>query len=145
MRGKNILFVCKHNVFRSKTAEAYFNKINKNKKIKTDSVGLVKLDWLDNKNLPVLNAQRKLLKKKGINLTKSSKTLSARLIRKQDLIIIVSDSIPDIFHDDYVVKDLKIITWKIKDVTSENYSKKKLMNTIDFIMKKVDNLVKELK
>jgi len=36
-----ILFVCKHNRFRSKVAEAFFNKLKKNKKIKAESAGLV--------------------------------------------------------------------------------------------------------
>ena len=38
----NILFVCRYNRFRSRTAEAYFKKINKNKKIKVKSAGIFK-------------------------------------------------------------------------------------------------------
>ncbi len=142
---KNILFVCKHNVFRSKTAEAYFNKINKNKNLKADSVRLIKLDWFDKNNTKVIDSQRKALEKKEIYVKKGSKTLSAKLIRKQDLIIVISNNISDFFHDDYVKKNLEVRIWKIKDITSENYSGKSLIHTIDSIMKKVENLVKELK
>ena len=36
-----ILFICKYNAFRSKVAESYFNKMNKNKKIKAFSRGFI--------------------------------------------------------------------------------------------------------
>ena len=38
----NILFVCKYNRFRSKIAEAYFNKINKNKLVSVKSAGIIR-------------------------------------------------------------------------------------------------------
>ena len=38
----NILFVCKHNVFRSRVAEAYFKAINQNKNLKASSAGPIK-------------------------------------------------------------------------------------------------------
>jgi len=40
----NILFICKHNLFRSQVAENFFNKLNKNKKYKSDSAGIIKWD-----------------------------------------------------------------------------------------------------
>ncbi len=40
MKKINILFVCRYNRFRSRVAEAYFKKINKNFKVK--SAGLFK-------------------------------------------------------------------------------------------------------
>ena len=33
-----ILFICRHNRFRSKIAEGYFNKINKNVKVKSAGI-----------------------------------------------------------------------------------------------------------
>jgi len=42
---KKILFVCKYNRFRSKTAEAFFNLLKHNKKIKAKSTGLIKGDY----------------------------------------------------------------------------------------------------
>ena len=39
---KSILFVCKYNRFRSRVAEAYFKKINKNKNISVKSAGIIK-------------------------------------------------------------------------------------------------------
>ena len=47
MNKKKILFVCKHNVFRSRTAEVLFNKYNKNKKYSANSAGLIKYEKKD--------------------------------------------------------------------------------------------------
>ncbi|MCH8945646.1 MAG: hypothetical protein IIA85_01870 [Nanoarchaeota archaeon] len=142
---KNILFICKHNVFRSNTAEAYFKKINENKNIKASSAGFIKGDWFGKRAKEVINSQRKALKKKGINIKSKSKTLSIKLLKKQNLIIIISNDLSNIFNENYMKQDSKIRIWKIKDVTSKNYSEKNLIKAIDSIMKKVDDLVKELK
>ena len=48
---KNILFVCKHNVFRSKIAEAYFKKVNQNREINAKSAGIIKADIINWKDL----------------------------------------------------------------------------------------------
>ena len=142
---KNILFICKHNIFRSVAAEAYFKKINKNKNIGASSAGFIKGDWFSKSQEKLLSLQRKALKKKGINIKRKSKTLSIKLLKKQNLIIIISNDLSNIFNEDYMKQDSKIRIWKIKDVTSKNYSEKNLIKAIDSIMKKVDDLVKELK
>ena len=41
----NIIFVCKYNRFRSRVAEAYFNKINRNKNIHAYSRGVIRGDY----------------------------------------------------------------------------------------------------
>ena len=142
---KNILFVCKHNIFRSKLAEAYFNKINTNKNINSDSAGFIKANWLTKAQRKTVKLERKAIKKKGINLKSGSKILNVKLLKKQYLIIIISNDLPNIFKEEYMKKNLKVITWKIKDVTSKNYSEKNLIKTIDLIIKKVDGLVEKLK
>ena len=143
----NILFICKHNIFRSKVAEAYFKKINKNKNITVESAGFIKGAWMS-KPLPVIriiNKQKFAAEKRGFKLKIQSKELSIDLLRKQDLIIIISDDLKNIFNEkEYMKKNLKVRTWKIKDVKHTNYTEKKLDYTIDQIMKKVDKLVKEL-
>jgi len=53
-----IAFVCKYNRFRSQIAEAYFNKLNKNKSIKVYSAGVIK-GW------PIAKTTKRLLKNWG--------------------------------------------------------------------------------
>ena len=142
---KKILFICKHNIFRSKTAEAYFKKINKNKSIKVDSAGFIKGNWFGKQSKRIINFQRSLLKTKGINIKPGSKPLSIKLIREQDLIIIISNDLPNFFNEDYAKKSLKVRIGKVKDVTSRNYSEKNLIKAVNSVIKKVNDLVKELK
>jgi len=42
MKTKKIIFICRGNVFRSRIAENYFKKKNKNKNIKVISGGVMK-------------------------------------------------------------------------------------------------------
>jgi len=65
----NILFVCKWNRFRSKLAEAYFKKVNKNKKIKVKSAGLIK-GW------PLSKNQIRLAEKFDIKIGEENKMTS---------------------------------------------------------------------
>lgn len=144
----NLLFICKHNLFRSKVAEAYFKKLNKNKNIQVDSAGFIKGIWtkIPLPAIRILNKQKEVAKKRGFKLEIQSKELSIDLLSKQDLIIIISDNLPNIFNEkEYIKKGLKVRTWKIKDVDSNNYNEKRLDNTFNQIMKMVDKLVKELK
>lgn len=145
MTKKNILFICKHNLFRSKTAEIYFKKINKNKNVKASSAGFIKGDWLNKLDKKIINIEREVLGEKKINITSGSRPLSTNLIRKQDLIIIISDDLPNIFTEGYLKKNLEVRIWKIKDTDSKDYSEKNITGIIDSIVKKVDSLVKELK
>ena len=141
----NILFICQHNIFRSKAAESYFKKENRNKKVKASSAGLIKVNWLSKNEKRIISLQRKALGEKGIKINQKSRILSTSLIRKQDLIIIVANDIPDIFTGREYANRANVRIWKIKDVIPRNYSKKNLISTIDSIMKRVDVLVKELK
>ena len=122
---KNILFVCKHNVFRSKVAEAYFKKINKNRKINASGVGIIKSDVLSKEEKEIINFQRKTAKKFGIDVQDGSNTLSTSLLKKQDLIIIVADDVPkQIFKNKFYLKPgLKVIVWNIPDVKKEKVMK----------------------
>ena len=58
-----ILFVCRHNRFRSKVAEAIFNKLNKNKEIQIESAGLI----LDESRPYVEPVVVSLMKEKGFS------------------------------------------------------------------------------
>jgi len=132
----NILFICKHNVFRSRAAEAYFKKINKNKKIKVTSAGV-----LTGTNIkPSLN-ERKALKEQGIKIILKPKNATVPLLKKQDLVIIVADDVPlKLFNNKDYVK--KVIHWRIPDVLDN--SKEKSTKTVNLIKKRVEKLEKEL-
>ena len=137
---KNILFVCKHNMFRSKIAEIYFNKINRNKNIKAESAGLIK------GNLPLDKQEVNVAKEFGIKLKGNPKGLSIDLIKKQNLIIIVANDVPkETFNKkEYInFKTTTIIKWKIMDKIGGD-SDFKIRKIIKLIIGKVEQLNKEL-
>ena len=142
---KNILFICKHNIFRSRTAEEFFKKYNKNKKYNSDSAGIIKWDIKDLKNNIGYETEKKAVKNFGINLRAKSKGLSSSLLKKTDILIIVADDVPiSIFSDTSFWG--KIIVWKISDVKAIDKNKKEIaLKTIEYIEDKVKNFVKNLK
>ncbi|MBU0893976.1 MAG: hypothetical protein KKF48_01670 [Nanoarchaeota archaeon] len=130
---KNILFVCKHNVFRSKVAETYFKKINKNKNLKASSAGIIK--WYS-----IRPNTKKVCRKLGIKLKGKSKPIDFKILKKTDYVVIVADNVPkSIFNQKYLKK---VIMWKIKDVSSKD--NKGIEKTVKQIIKKVDPLVRKL-
>ena len=143
----NILFVCKHNVFRSKIAEAYFKKINKNKEINVKGAGIIKADTFNEIQKKIVRLQREIAKELGINVQDDSKTLSISLLKEQDIIVIVADDVPaEIFRDPFYLKpNLKVVVWQIPDVKKEKNDKEFIREDIRVIIKKVGKLVEELK
>jgi len=143
----NILFVCKHNVFRSKIAEAYFKKVNKNKNINVSSAGIIKSDILTKTEKRIVKFQRETAREFGIEVKDGSKSMSISLLNKQDIIIIVANDVPKkIFNNKFYLKqNLKVVVWKIFDVKKEEDYKEVVKKSIKVIMKKIDKLVEELK
>jgi protein-tyrosine-phosphatase len=139
MRDKklNILFVCKHNIFRSQVAEAYFKKINKDKKIDVKSAGILLEDKVQN----II----KIGKKFGLKLKGNPDYMKSEYIQWADIIIIVADDVPkEIFkyNKEYINK---VIAWKISDVYGKEFEvKDRRIQIIKNIMKKVDELNKIL-
>ena len=131
-----ILFICKYNRFRSRVAEAYFKKRNKNKNIKATSAGLVK------GFLPLDNNQVKIAKRFGVNILGKPKTFSMDMLKEQDKIIVIVDDIPKTIFNYKWYKD-KVTFWKIKDVL-EGTDNKGNERIIKSIFKKVDALIKKL-
>jgi len=127
MKKKNILFVCKFNRFRSKVAETYFNKINKDKNFKARSAGLIRGSPLDKR-------QVKLAKKFGIKIKGNPKGLSTKLFFWNDITIIVADNVPLEIFEGNKRYGKELIVWKIEDKNTN----------IPKIMKKVDQLIKDL-
>ncbi|MEK6875417.1 MAG: hypothetical protein AABX30_01925 [Nanoarchaeota archaeon] len=127
-----VLFVCKHNRFRSKIAEAAFKKINKNKNLKVSSAGVFK-------GFPTENIVVKIGNKFGLKIPKKTKGLIEKEIYKVDLLIITANDVPaSLFKN----KVKKIIVWKIPDTSQNNI--RKIEEIIRIIIKKVDKLVYQL-
>ena len=129
-----ILFICKYNAFRSRIAEEYFKKINKNSKIQVISRGFIMGGNSDNEQREISN---KLL---GINIAKR-KHLPIKIseLKEADLIIVVANDIPKIMFN-YSLAPLykKLIIWKIKDEQKRN--KRNINKIVLSIKERVENL-----
>ncbi|MEK6915676.1 MAG: low molecular weight phosphatase family protein [Nanoarchaeota archaeon] len=128
--SKNILFVCKHNVFRSKVAEALFNKLNKNKSYSAFSAGLIPGSYLNKEQIIVA-------KRFGIKLTGRPKPITIDLLKETYLMVIVADNVPsEIFNNNKYGR--KEILWNIEDDYTGEESE------IMVIIKKIEDKVKNL-
>jgi len=133
----NILFVCRHNRFRSKFAESYFKKINKNKKIKVKSAGI-----FPGRNV-IPKKGSKISKEFGVKLKGKPRPVTTDLLGWNDLIILITNDIKNpnnLFN--YVGYKNKVITWKIKD--NNGHSETEIRKILKEIIKKVDKLNIEL-
>ena len=130
-----ILFVCKHNRFRSKVAEAIFNKLNKNKKIEAESAGIM-IDKLRNY---IAENVIKVMKKKSYNVRGKSKQLTKEVLESIDLLIIVANNVDKGLFREFKGK---IIKWEIPD--ADESEKEKITKIIRDIEVRVKNLIGEL-
>jgi protein-tyrosine-phosphatase len=132
-----ILFICKYNRFRSKIAEALFNKYNNNSKHKAKSAGIIQGSF------PLDKYEVKFAKNMGIKLSGKPKPLSTKLLKWQDMVIIVSNEIPKSLFNENTKYGKKLKVWKIKDQFTDKQSD--ITNRITLIDKKIKSLIKELK
>jgi len=141
-----ILFVCKYNRFRSRIAEAYFNKINKNLKIQAESAGIIQ-GWF-----PLDKTQVEVAKEFDLDIVGKPRALSTELLRKQDKIIITADNVPVSLFEKVMIADNtpisfkennNLILWKIQD--EEKGNKESIRKIIKSIMAEVDKLINELR
>ncbi|MCW8965722.1 MAG: hypothetical protein OQK82_03410 [Candidatus Pacearchaeota archaeon] len=132
-----IQFLCKYNAFRSRAAEGYFKKINKNKNIKVSSAGFIKSNGAD-------KLQKQIIKEiLGVEIKGSSRQVDLEELRKQDLVVIVAKDIPKImFNHKNGYGKAKFIFWNIKDEHLQN--RKNIEKIVNKIKTKVEKLVKEL-
>lgn len=134
----NILFICRANCFRSKVSEAYFKKINKNKRIKVKSAGIIR----GYRQSPI---QIKTAKEFGINIESKPRGISTKLLKWTDILIIVADDVPSsIFAYEKRKKYIKkLIAWKVKDVKSAKdiRGNKRVINEL---IRKINKLNKTL-
>jgi len=120
-----ILFICRHNCFRSRVAEEYLKK----KEIhEVDSAGIISAK-LGPTQLQIDVARNEY----GLDITNKSKGLSLELINQQDIVINTADDVDDKFltHPEY--NKHKVISWKISDVIGE-FSEQDVKNIIDEII-----------
>lgn len=137
-----ILFICKHNLFRSRVAESYFNKINKNPNIKIESAGAIKGDKLTKEQQKILNLQIKTAKEFGLDIKGKPRGLSTGLLFNQDLVVVVANDLKKpLFNNKRYIK--KLIIWEIKDVGYLN--ERNMRKTIKKIIGKIDKLNYSLK
>jgi len=133
----NILFICKHNRFRSRVASSYFNQINKNKRYISKGAGI----YPD--NFPLDKDEVGISKELEIDIRGKPKKLDNELLKWQDKIIIVAD---DVSKSKINSKNrYNIEVWKIRDVDNAKDVKKAIKITVKKIMKQVEKLVKELR
>jgi protein-tyrosine-phosphatase len=130
-----ILFVCAHNRFRSKVAEALFFKYTPDKKIEARSAGM----GLDLMNQFVAQNVVLVLQEKGIKeIDEQSREITRFDIEWADKIVLVADNVSrNLFPAN---KDIKI--WKISDCGEEDLEGiKKRVNEIE---KKIKEFIKKL-
>ena len=128
----NILFICKYNRFRSRVAEAYFKKINKNKDIKIKSAGIIQGSY------PIDEQQYKIAKEFEININGKPQGVSTELLKWLDIMVIVANDVPKKIFRDNKKYGKNTIVWKIKD---ENFGNEdNIRKIISKIIKKVDKL-----
>jgi len=132
MKPKKILFICKHNRFRSVIAEAVFKKFNKKKNIKVSSAGIFQ-------GLPIAKNLIRISKKYNLKLKQKPQAIQEKWFKELDLIVIVASDVPKKLFKNRIKK---VIVWKIPDCScSDN---KCIEKTSKKIIKKVENFVRRL-
>ena len=129
----NVLFICKHNRFRSKAAEVLFNFYNQNKKNKAKSAGI---------HLDVMNVAEnvhRVLREKGIeNVDNLPRAVDKKLIKWADKIIIVADNVS---AEGFPMG--KTETWEISDCDQGDLEG--IRERVEKIELKVKDLLERLK
>ncbi|MBS3091407.1 hypothetical protein J4217_03100 [Candidatus Pacearchaeota archaeon] len=129
-----ILFICKHNRFRSKVAEAFFVNYNKNKENHVKSAGVM----LDMLNMYVSPNVIKVLEEKGARVVnEKAQEVNEHLIKWADRIIIVADNV-----DKKIFDRENVFQWKIADISQSDIEG--IRERVEKIEKKVKELIKKL-
>ena len=124
-----ILFLCKHNRFRSKVAETIFNKLSNDK---AESAGL----HLDELRPYVEKNVIEIMKEKGYEIGGVPRKFNKEMIKNFDLIVVVVDDV------DLSGFKGKMIKWKIPDCNANDIVK--IREIIDEIEEKVKKLISDL-
>ncbi len=130
-----ILFVCKHNRFRSKVAEAIFNKLNKNKEIKAESAGIL----TDDLRPYVAEIVIEVMRQKSYRIYGKPRQLTKNMVNDFDMVVIVADNVNKEFFNDFFED---IVQWQISDCNAGEIDK--IKQTIEKIEENVKDLLKNL-
>jgi len=126
MKKKSILFVCKHNVFRSRIAEAYAKEVSD---YNIFSGGLFAPGG------ELMPIQKRVISKMGLKLSKP-KSISFTELCEVDIVVIVADDIPSSLFVDERYGKKEVIVWNIPDVPKAN-SDNEVRKTINIIRENV--------
>jgi protein-tyrosine-phosphatase len=131
----NILFVCKHNRFRSKVAEALFRHHYKGESVHVRSAGIM-LDFMH----PYMGRNAvHVLRNKGILLRDDGiRKMDGFLLNWADRVIIVADNVAPEY-----VRNKPVIVWHIKDASEHDVND--IARRIDEIERNVLELISHLK
>lgn len=130
-----ILYVCKHNVFRSRIAEEYA----KQRGLDADSAGLIPCGTILPEELPV---QARVAKEFGIDLYFKPKPVTLEMLTKVSKLVIVAKDVPkEIFNNPAYQLDGKIEHWMLPDVRSGSLEEDS-RRIIEQIIKQVDLSIK---
>lgn len=131
---KRILFVCRYNRFRSVLAEAFFNKYNKNKLITAKSAAPIR-------GTPLSDNVKKLAKEFKVKIKSKPHGLTSKLMKWQNITIIVADDVHEGLFDKNKSYGKKVIAWHIPDVKDNNI--KSMRKITRMIKKRVIKLIKD--
>ncbi|MBW2967658.1 low molecular weight phosphatase family protein [Candidatus Woesearchaeota archaeon] len=132
----NILFICRYNKFRSKIAEAFFNKHYKGTKHKAKSAGIIR-------GSPVDDEIRACAKRNGVKVSGGSYGIDVPILRWHDMMVIVAEGIPkELFAKDERRFGRKLRHWKIPDIHGHDDAGRD--RTAKEIEKKVKRLISEI-
>ena len=142
---KKVLFVCKHNMFRSRVAEEFFNKYNKNNKWIADSAGIIRWDSKNLKKDKEYIAERTAAKEAGINIYPKPRSLDSSLLNHTKVVIIVANDVPRVVFNDKSFNG-KVKIWKIRDVLPKDKNKlASARKSVEEIKKKIIKFVENLR
>lgn len=126
-----ILFVCKHNRFRSKVAECIFNKQNKNPRYRAESAGIL----LDPIRPYVSENVVKVIKEKGYVVKGKPKQFNKKMLRAFDILVIVANNVEEELFSEFKGR---VLRWNIFDCDECD------VNSIKKIIDEIERKVREL-
>ncbi len=124
-----VLFICKYNRFRSKVAEAIFNKFSLDK---SESAGL----FMDKEHPYIEESVLNLMKEKGYFLFGKPRKVNKKIIERTDLVVIVADNVDESLFSSF---GKKVIKWDISDCDASNFNC--IRNSINEIERRVKSLL----
>jgi len=109
---KKILFVCRGNIFRSRLAEAYFNKLRPDSYIASSSGVEASRFGAKYASEPA----RKLAKKYQLELSLSPIQTTQETLDSADVIVFVKDDVYKEAKNMFKINESKVVVWDVYDI-----------------------------